>query len=63
MYPGRDGDFALYDDDGVSYDYETGKGATATGLHWNDAAGTLTAAGADKALVRAAPGLVKVAAR
>ena len=28
---------ALYDDDGVSYDYETDKGAVTTNLHWNDA--------------------------
>ncbi|MFM2288643.1 MAG: hypothetical protein RL684_1786 [Pseudomonadota bacterium] len=63
VYPGRDGDFALYDDDGVSYDYETGKGSTTTALHWNDAAGTLTAAGADKAFAKAAPGLVQVAGR
>jgi len=61
VYPGADGDFALYDDDGVSYDYESGKGAVTTTLHWNDAAGALTATGGDKALARAAPGLVKVA--
>jgi alpha-D-xyloside xylohydrolase len=61
VYPGKDGDFALYDDDGVSYDYETGKGAVTTNLHWNDAAGTLTATGGDKNLARAAPGLVKIA--
>ncbi len=61
VYPGKDGDFALYDDDGVSYDYESGKGATTTTLHWNDAAGTLTASGGDKALAKAAAGLVQVA--
>jgi alpha-D-xyloside xylohydrolase len=61
VYPGKDGNFALYDDDGVSYDYETGKGAVTTNLHWNDSAGTLTASGGDKNLVRAAPGLVKIA--
>jgi len=63
VYPGKDGDFALYDDDGVSYDYENSKGTVTTSLHWNDAAGTLTATGADKAMVKAAPGLVKVAGR
>ena len=61
VYPGKDGDFALYDDDGVSYDYESGHGAVTTTLHWNDAAGALTATGGDKAFARAAPGLVKIA--
>jgi alpha-D-xyloside xylohydrolase len=60
VYPGKDGDFALYDDDGVSYDYESGKGAVTANLHWNDATGTLTATG-DRDLARAAPGLVKLA--
>ena len=59
VYPGKDGEFALYDDDGVSYDYEHGKGRT-TLLRWHDAAGALTASGDDKALVTAAPGLVRV---
>lgn len=45
VYPGRDADFALYDDDGISYDYESGKGRT-TRLHWDDAHGQLTAKGA-----------------
>jgi alpha-D-xyloside xylohydrolase len=35
VYPGADADFALYDDDGVSYDYERGAGRT-TALHWSD---------------------------
>ncbi len=58
VYPGKDGDFALYDDDGVSYDYEKGKG-TQSRLHWNDATGRLTVSG-DAELSRLAPGLVKV---
>ena len=45
VYPGRDADFALYDDDGDSYDYETGKGTSETRLHWDDKAGKLTASG------------------
>lgn len=48
VYPGRDGDFALYDDDGSSYDYETGKGASTLQLHWDDAAGTLAARSAER---------------
>jgi alpha-D-xyloside xylohydrolase len=42
IYPGRDVDFTLYDDDGVSNDYEHGAGKS-THLHWNDHAGKLTA--------------------
>ena len=53
-YPGKDGEFNLYDDDGASYDYEKGKGATTTTLRWNDATQSLSAS--DKALVK----LVKV---
>ena len=41
VYPGKDGDFNLYEDDGTSYDYEKGKGTT-THLHWSDATGTLS---------------------
>jgi alpha-D-xyloside xylohydrolase len=63
IYPGKDGDFALYDDDGVSYDYESVTGTMTTKLHWNDAAGALTATGNDKDLARAAPGLVQIAGR
>ena len=46
IYPGKDGDFSLYDDDGTSYDYEKGKG-TVTRLHWDNATGALSG---DKAL-------------
>jgi alpha-D-xyloside xylohydrolase len=35
VYPGADGDFALYDDDGRTYAYESG-GFTETALHWDD---------------------------
>jgi alpha-D-xyloside xylohydrolase len=61
VYPGKDGQFRLYDDDGVSYDYEHGK-SSVTLLKWDDAAGKLSASGGDAALVKAAPGLVKLAA-
>ena len=45
VYPGRDSDFTLYDDDGVSYDYEKGQGRV-THLHWDDERGQLTGKGA-----------------
>ena len=35
VYPGRDTDFTLYNDDGASYEYEKGR-FTLTRLHWND---------------------------
>jgi alpha-D-xyloside xylohydrolase len=44
VYPGRDASFALYDDDGLTYNYEKGKGTT-TQLVWNDAKGELTTKG------------------
>ena len=47
VYPGRDGEFTLYDDDGQSYDYEKGKGTT-TRLKWNNASGSLSAAAGAK---------------
>ena len=59
VYPGRDGEFALYDDDGISYDYEKGKGSV-TRLRWDNSKGALSAAGGDSAFAKAAPGLVKV---
>jgi alpha-D-xyloside xylohydrolase len=41
VYPGLDSDFALYEDEGDSYNYE--KGAYATiGLHWDESHKTLT---------------------
>ena len=41
IYPGADADFVLYDDDGVSYDYEK-NGFSEIPIHWDDAAGKLT---------------------
>ena len=58
IYPGKDSEFALYDDDGVSYDYEKGKGTLAR-LQWNDAAARLTVSG-DSELSRKATGIIKV---
>ena len=45
VYPGADGDFTLYSDDGKTYAYETGK-SEITHLHWSDAAGKLQRTGA-----------------
>jgi len=41
IYPGADADFTLYEDDGLTYDYEKGVYATIP-LHWDDAQHTLT---------------------
>ena len=46
VYPGADGDFTLFNDDGHTYAYEKGD-SRITHLHWNDAAGRLTHSGAD----------------
>ena len=40
VYPGADGNFTLYEDDGETYRYERGERAT-TALRWNDARRTL----------------------
>jgi alpha-D-xyloside xylohydrolase len=41
IYPGADGDFVLYEDEGDGYAYEKGAHATIA-MHWDDAAKTLT---------------------
>ena len=41
VYAGRDADFTLYEDDGVTYGYEKGAYATIP-IHWDDASRTLT---------------------
>jgi alpha-glucosidase (family GH31 glycosyl hydrolase) len=46
VFPGADGDFNLYADDGRTYDYEKAGGFALTRLHWNDAAGKLEVSGA-----------------
>ncbi len=43
IYPGKDADFVLYDDDGVSYEYEK-DAFTEIVIHWNDAKQELTIA-------------------
>ena len=45
IYPGANADFTLFSDDGTTYAYEKGAGSV-TRLHWDDAAGKLTHAGA-----------------
>jgi len=45
VYPGTNGDFTLYSDDGTSYAYEKGEGNT-TRLHWDDTAQKLSHGGA-----------------
>ena len=62
VYPGADAVFTLYDDDGTSYAYQQGH-SSSTVLHWNEATRSLTAAGDDTALARAAPALLKIAGR
>jgi alpha-D-xyloside xylohydrolase len=46
VYPGADGEFALYQDDGKTYAYEKGD-SRITRLYWNDAAQQLTHQGAE----------------
>ena len=41
IYPGADADFTLYEDDGLTYDYEKGAYATIP-IHWDDAQHALT---------------------
>ena len=46
IYPGADGDLALYADDGRTYAYENGEGRV-THLYWNDATQKLSHEGAE----------------
>ena len=41
IYPGANGDFSLYEDEGDNYDYERGAYSTIP-IHWDDSAQTLT---------------------
>jgi alpha-D-xyloside xylohydrolase len=45
IYPGKDCEFTLYDDDGITYGYEKGQGRI-TRLRWDDTHQRLTAKGA-----------------
>ncbi|MBL4561797.1 MAG: DUF5110 domain-containing protein, partial [Labilibaculum sp.] len=44
IYPGADGEFILYEDEGDNYNYENGVFSTIT-FKWDDAQQTLTIAG------------------
>ena len=61
VYPGADGDFELYSDDGTTYAYEQGK-MELTHLHWSDASGRLEHTGA-KAWVKPDAEMVEVVGR
>jgi len=61
VYPGADGNFTLFSDDGTTYAYEKGAGSI-TPLHWDDAAGKLTRSGAE-AWSGADSGIVEVVGR
>ena len=58
VYPGADGDFDVYRDDGTTYDYEKGDFAL-THLHWSDATKKLTRSGAALEVV-SEPELIEV---
>ncbi len=58
VYPGADGRFTLYDDDGTTYGYERGAFHT-TELQWNDTNARLTQTGA-KAWNDSDPNIVRV---
>jgi alpha-D-xyloside xylohydrolase len=45
IYPGRDAEFDLYNDDGTTYNYENGQ-SELTHLHWSDATRKLSRSGA-----------------
>ncbi len=57
IYPGADGDFTLYNDDGLTYAYENGD-SQITHLHWDDAAKKLTQTGAKATTGDAIPEVV-----
>jgi alpha-D-xyloside xylohydrolase len=44
IYPGADSIFTLYNDDGLTYDYEKGDNQI-TQLHWDDATGKFSSTG------------------
>ena len=63
VYPGKDAEFSLYDDDGLTYDYEKNKNTVTTRLRWDQSDGKLTASGGEKDFAASASKLVKVIGR
>jgi alpha-D-xyloside xylohydrolase len=61
VYPGAEGDFTLFSDDGTTYAYEKGAGSV-TRLHWDDAKKQLTHEGA-AAWSGADSGIVEIVGR
>jgi alpha-glucosidase/alpha-D-xyloside xylohydrolase len=61
VYPGADGEFTLYNDDGKTYAYEKGD-FRITHLQWNDSSGQLTHQGAE-AWTGADASVVKIVGR
>jgi len=61
VYPGANGEFTLYDDDGKTYAYEQGAHKI-THLHWDDRAGKLNQSG-DKAWTEPDERVVEVVGR
>jgi len=61
VYPGANGAFTLYSDDGKTYAYEKGE-SSITQLHWKDATGQFTQDGA-KAWTDSNAALVKIVGR
>jgi alpha-D-xyloside xylohydrolase len=61
VYPGADGNFTLFSDDGMTYAYEKGAGSI-TRLHWDDQKQQLTHEGAP-AWTQADAIIVEVAGR
>jgi alpha-D-xyloside xylohydrolase len=59
VYPGANGDFTLFSDDGTTYAYEKGAGKV-TRLHWDDAGQKLTSEG-DPAWSGPASAVVEIA--
>ena len=60
VYPGKDADFSLYDDDGISYDYEKGTAVFVASLHWDDKTQKLTTTGSNHFFAGPAASLIKV---
>jgi alpha-D-xyloside xylohydrolase len=58
VYPGADGDFDIYADDGTTYNYENGQ-SELTKLHWGNASRKLDRSGAKLSVV-SEQGLIEI---